>query len=123
MSTAARARRTRRGRRQYLPIVLGLAILATAMGAEQGRPSSGLADPFGAGRPVPAISTPADHQPVAADAGRDHAGSVSAPARVPSAVFPGYPRVAQPVWLDAAAPLADRAPGADGPRAPPGRGA
>src|SRR6266545_5025398 len=34
MSMAAPARRSRRGTRQYLPFVLGLAFLATAMGAE-----------------------------------------------------------------------------------------
>jgi hypothetical protein len=129
MSTAARARRTHRGTRQFLPIVLGLALLAAAMGAEQGHhPSSGLADPLTQGRPVSVISAPVGHQPVAADAGRDHSGSVSAPAGMPSAVSSGYPGMAEPapvraVAVAAAVPLEGRAPGADGARAPPSRGA
>jgi hypothetical protein len=117
MSAAARAIRNHRGPRRYLPIVLGLALLAAALGAGQGHSrASGTAGSLAPDRSASVISAPADQQPVAAEA--DGTGVVTAPAEVPEAASSGYPRVVVVPVLGAG-----RNPGADGPRAPPARGA
>ncbi|TMM33590.1 MAG: hypothetical protein E6F99_23905 [Actinobacteria bacterium] len=117
MSTAARARRSIRGPRRYLPIVLGLALLAAALGAGQGHHrAGGTAGTLAPDRSTSVISAPVDQQPVAAEA--DGTGVATVPVDVPQAASFRYPRVV----VTPARP-AGRAPGVDGPRAPPRRDA
>src|SRR5213083_402404 len=67
MSAAARAVRSHRGPRRYLPIVLGLALLAAALGAGQGHPrASDTAGSLAPDRSTSVICAPVDLQPVAA---------------------------------------------------------
>jgi hypothetical protein len=117
MSAAARAYRIHRGPRRYLPIVLGLALLAAALGAGQGHTrATGTAGSLAPDRSASVISAPVDQQPVATEA--DGTGVATAPAEVPEAASSGYPRVVvEPVLR------AGSNPGVDGPRAPPRRGA
>jgi hypothetical protein len=77
MSAVAPPPRSRRGARQYLPLVLGLAFLAVTIGAEYGdAPSSAVVRPAVIGQPA-AVSTPvgwAGHERVAAAPARDCPG-------------------------------------------------
>jgi hypothetical protein len=121
MSTAARARRTRRGTRQYLPIVLGLAFLASAVGAEQGHhPAAGTADLSAPARAQSVISVAVDRpagDQLTAESRTDRSGTVAVPAGGPghSPLADAAPRAT----AAEVAELAGRAPAAGGPRAPP----
>jgi hypothetical protein len=99
--------------RQYLPIVLGLALLAGGVATEPGHAAGqGYHPPAGH---AAVISATVDQQPAAAV---DQAAPPVAPAEFPAASF-RYPLGV----VTEAAPVAGRVPDADGPRAPPRPGA
>src|SRR5216110_3090021 len=97
--------------RQYLPIVLGLALLAGGVAAEHG-PAAGQGHHPPAGH-VAVISATVDQQPAAA---AEQATPPMTPAELPAASF-RYPLGV----MTEATPVAGRVPDADGPRAPPRR--
>src|SRR5947209_5828297 len=119
MSDAAR---TRRGVRPYLPIVMGIAVLAAGMGAEHGQFPTG---------PVPgrsvAVHAPVEAHPgapamIRADAAEGHASA--APAGAPGHGLPVQPEPATLTQLTRGTPDALRdGPGraAHGSPAPPTR--
>jgi hypothetical protein len=115
MSVAARARRSRRGTRQYLRFVLGLAFLASAFGVAPG------SHPLTVHQPSPpavsALSSSAGSSAVADPA-------VAAVAELPAtdtvAVAPAEPAAAVvTIPRPRTTAKAGRVPMADAPRAPP----
>ncbi len=121
MSMAAPARRSRRGTRQYLPFVLGLAFLATAMGAEHR--SGDFAELRAVGEPTPVVSTFIERtvgQPALAAVELARADNDLRGVAAPDPVWVAPEPVPAPVTTPDS-PIAPRgsAASADGPRAPP----